>query len=254
MIETSKTHALAHYRGVIHRPPTSRPAATGSPRRYRSAVVHRADVRVVPSARDVGACVVKRDELVDLGGLWLESHGLPEKSETLGLSSRVRRAAPSIQMQSDESVVSRSGTAKTATLTMLWCRRSPPRRSRSSPSAGRGAWSRAAARAAAPPPSAASRAPRGTAARSTCRAKEARVASDAGEVCARWEARILKVVARDALMDDAHQLVRFAGGGARACVGRRAAVRAAKACEAARGGISQRGLRGNARACVGRRR
>ena len=49
--------------------------------------------------------MVKRDELVDLGGLWLESHGLPEKSETLGLSSRVRRAAPSIQMQSDESVV-----------------------------------------------------------------------------------------------------------------------------------------------------
>jgi len=61
--------------------------------------------------------MVKRSEIVNLGGLWLEGHGLPERSETLDLSSRVRRAAPSIQMQSDESVVSRSGTAKTATLT-----------------------------------------------------------------------------------------------------------------------------------------
>ena len=59
--------------------------------------------------------MVKRSEVVDLGGLWLEGRGRSEKPETLGLSSRVRRAAPSIQMQSDESVVSRSGTAKTAT-------------------------------------------------------------------------------------------------------------------------------------------
>ena len=42
------------------------------------------------------ACVVKRSEIVNLGGLWLEGHGLLEKSETRGLSSRVPRAAPSL--------------------------------------------------------------------------------------------------------------------------------------------------------------
>ena len=31
-------------------------------------------------------CMVKRSEIVDLGGLCLEGHGLPEGSETLGLS------------------------------------------------------------------------------------------------------------------------------------------------------------------------
>ena len=40
-------------------------------------------------------------------------------SETLGLSSRVLRAAQSLQMQSDEPVVSSYGLARTATLTML---------------------------------------------------------------------------------------------------------------------------------------
>tara|TARA_B110001452_G_scaffold16057_1_gene13169 strand:- start:257 stop:559 length:303 start_codon:yes stop_codon:yes gene_type:complete len=38
--------------------------------------------------------MVKRGEVDDLGGLWLEGHGLSEVSETLGLSPRVPRAAP----------------------------------------------------------------------------------------------------------------------------------------------------------------
>ena len=63
--------------------------------------------------------MVRRSEIVDLGGLWREGHGRSEKSETLGLSSRVRRAALSIQMQTDEPEVAGYGTAKTATLTML---------------------------------------------------------------------------------------------------------------------------------------
>ena len=49
--------------------------------------------------------MVKRGEIVDSGGLWLEGHGLSERSETLGLASRVRWAAPSHQMQPDEPVV-----------------------------------------------------------------------------------------------------------------------------------------------------
>ena len=65
--------------------------------------------------------MVKRSEVVSLGGLWLEGHGLPEKSETLGLSSRVRRAASSLQMQSDQPVVASRGATKTATLAMRWC-------------------------------------------------------------------------------------------------------------------------------------
>ena len=63
--------------------------------------------------------MVKRSEIVDLRGLWLEGHGLSVGSETLGLSSRVQGAAQSLQMQSDEPVVSSYGLAKTATLTML---------------------------------------------------------------------------------------------------------------------------------------
>jgi len=37
--------------------------------------------------------MVRRGEIVDSGGLWLEGHGLLDGSEVLGLSSRVRRAA-----------------------------------------------------------------------------------------------------------------------------------------------------------------
>ena len=44
----------------------------------------------------VATCMVKRSETVNLGGLWLEGHGLSVASETLGLFPRVRRAAPSL--------------------------------------------------------------------------------------------------------------------------------------------------------------
>jgi len=63
--------------------------------------------------------MVRRGEKVNLGGLWLEGHGLWERSETSGLSSRVRRAASSLQMQPEGSVEASHGLAKTPTLTML---------------------------------------------------------------------------------------------------------------------------------------
>ena len=63
--------------------------------------------------------MVKRSEIVHLGGLWLEGHGLSEGSEVLGLSSRVRRAAPRLQTQPEEPVVASYCLAKTATLTVL---------------------------------------------------------------------------------------------------------------------------------------
>ena len=63
--------------------------------------------------------MVKRSEIVNLGGVWLKRHGLSEGSETLGLSSRVRRAAPSLQMQTDELVEASCGLVNTATLTIL---------------------------------------------------------------------------------------------------------------------------------------
>ena len=55
----------------------------------------------------------------NLGGLWLKAHGLSVGSEVLGLSSRVRRAAPSLQMQPEERVVASCGTAQAAALSML---------------------------------------------------------------------------------------------------------------------------------------
>ena len=61
--------------------------------------------------------MVKRSENVNVGGLWLEGHGLSLEPGLLSLSSRVCRAAPSPQMQSHEPVVASSGLAKTATLT-----------------------------------------------------------------------------------------------------------------------------------------
>ena len=48
--------------------------------------------------------MVKRSEIVNLGGLWLEGHGLSEASEAPSLSARVRRAAPSLQLPSIEPV------------------------------------------------------------------------------------------------------------------------------------------------------
>ena len=69
------------------------------------------------------ACMAKRSEIVSLGGLWLEGHGRSVGSEVLGRSSRVRRAAPSLQMQPDEPVEASHGLAKTATLTIMLARR-----------------------------------------------------------------------------------------------------------------------------------
>ena len=68
---------------------------------------------------EAGAWMAKRREIVNLGGVWLGGHGLSVGSEVLGLSSRVRRAAPSLQMRSYEPVEARYGLAKTAALTIL---------------------------------------------------------------------------------------------------------------------------------------
>ena len=65
------------------------------------------------AASRCSAWTVKRSENGDLGGFWLEGHGLSEGSETLGLSSRVRRAASSLQMQPEKPVAASHGAAKT---------------------------------------------------------------------------------------------------------------------------------------------
>ena len=58
--------------------------------------------------------MVKRSEIVNLRGLWLEGHDLSVESETLGLFSRVLRAAPSLQTQSEKPLVDSYGLAKSA--------------------------------------------------------------------------------------------------------------------------------------------
>ena len=63
--------------------------------------------------------MVKRSEIGVLGAVLHRSHGLSAESEVLGLSSRVRRAASSLQMQSEETVLASYGPTKTAILTML---------------------------------------------------------------------------------------------------------------------------------------
>ena len=60
---------------------------------------------------------IKRSGVDEIGAAWLQGHGLPVGSEALGLSSRVRRAAPSPQMQPEEPVEASYGLTKTATLT-----------------------------------------------------------------------------------------------------------------------------------------
>ena len=66
---------------------------------------------VESGSADARACVAKRGGIGELGGAWLEGRGLSEGSEVLGLSSRVRRAAPSFQMQTDEPVMASYGLA-----------------------------------------------------------------------------------------------------------------------------------------------
>ena len=64
--------------------------------------------------------MVKCSENGVLGAAWLEGRGSSEGSVVLGASlSRERRAAPGLQIQTEEPVVASYGLAKTATLTML---------------------------------------------------------------------------------------------------------------------------------------
>ena len=62
--------------------------------------------------------MVKRSGIGILGAALRRSHGLSAESE-VGLSSRVRRAASSLQMQSEETVLASYVPTKTAILTML---------------------------------------------------------------------------------------------------------------------------------------
>ena len=63
--------------------------------------------------------MVKRSEIGIWGTALCRSQGFPAEPEVLGLSSRVRRAASSLQMQSEETVLDSYGPTKTAILTML---------------------------------------------------------------------------------------------------------------------------------------
>jgi len=65
----------------------------------------------IPSSS--GSWMVKRSGIGEFGGMRLQGHGPSVGSEVMGLSSRVRRAAPRLQMQSDEPVVASYGPAKT---------------------------------------------------------------------------------------------------------------------------------------------
>ena len=72
--------------------------------------------------------MVKHSEVGILGAALRRSQGFSADSEVLVLSSRVRRAAPSLQIQCNELMVARYGLTETATLTMLAARSDPVRR------------------------------------------------------------------------------------------------------------------------------
>ena len=59
-------------------------------------------------------CVVKHSGVGMLGMALRRSQGVSAESEVPGLSSRVRRAASSLQMQSEESVLASFGSTETA--------------------------------------------------------------------------------------------------------------------------------------------
>ena len=63
--------------------------------------------------------MVKRSEIVNLGGLWLKDHGLSVASEMLGLFSRVWRVAPSHRTQVREFSGGQLWPRQERTLTML---------------------------------------------------------------------------------------------------------------------------------------
>ena len=56
--------------------------------------------------------------MLNFEGLWVKAHGISAGSEMLGLSFRVRRAALSLQIQSNELMFFRYALAKTTTSTM----------------------------------------------------------------------------------------------------------------------------------------
>ena len=62
-------------------------------------------VHPVDAEEQLLAWRVKRSETADVRASWRGSHGFSVGSETLGLFSRVRRAAPSLPMQPHEPVV-----------------------------------------------------------------------------------------------------------------------------------------------------
>ena len=63
--------------------------------------------------------MIKRSGVGLSGAALRRSQGFSAESEALGLSCRVRRAAPSLQMLSEVTVVASYGPTKTAILTML---------------------------------------------------------------------------------------------------------------------------------------
>ena len=81
----------------------------------RAAVAERDEALV----REPRAWMVKRSVNGNVGGLKLESRDLSVGCEALGLSSRVRRFAARLQIQSEEPVVASCGPTKAATLAVL---------------------------------------------------------------------------------------------------------------------------------------
>ena len=73
------------------------------------ATLHWSDAGLMVKQRHVGV----------LGAALRRSHGFSAEPKVLRLSSRVRRAASSLQMQSEETVLDSYGPTKTAILTML---------------------------------------------------------------------------------------------------------------------------------------
>ena len=65
--------------------------------------------------------MVRHSEIGILSAALRRSQSLSAESEVLGHSFRVRRAAPSLLMQSEETVVASHGAATAAILTMLVC-------------------------------------------------------------------------------------------------------------------------------------
>ena len=78
------------------------------------ALAQHARRRRAPLLQRERACMAKRSGNGVLGGAWLQCHGRPEASELLGASSRVRRAASSLQMHPEELMVASYGLTKTA--------------------------------------------------------------------------------------------------------------------------------------------